>query len=208
MKIVISSASTATLERWKSILQDQYQLLEASTGEELSAILDRQAVDLVLLHRSMVDLDFISGLQSTTFFVFSDRPEDAEAYTLLRMGAAGYANTYISAVRLKEAVHVALSGRVWVGQKLMQKIIRGTTAAVHRQPPAVQPTHNLSDREWEVAVRVSKGQSNLTIAADMDISERTVKAHISSIFKKTGTESRLQLALHVKALLSNELPQT
>ena len=206
--ILIGSANTATRDRWKQILKDNYKLLEITCGDELSAILQQQTITLILLHRSMVDLDFITKIKGPPIFVLSDLPDDNEAYFLLRHGAIGYSNTYISAVRLQEAVHIALSGKVWVGQKLMQKIIAGTMSAIHRQGITTPPAHNLSDREWEVALRVSKGQSNLTIAAAMDISERTVKAHISSIFKKTNSESRLQLALHVKALLSPDSQQT
>jgi len=202
MTILIGSASTTTRERWRQILKDNYNLLEITSGQELLAALQQQTIDLILLHRSMVDLDFISTISEARIFVLSDLPNDQEAYFLLKNGAMGYSNTYISSVRLKEAVSVALSGKVWVGQKLMQKIIAGTMSAIHKKNLTTPPAHNLSDREWEVALRISKGQSNLTIAAEMDISERTVKAHISSIFKKTSTESRLQIALHVKALLS------
>lgn len=150
----------------------------------------------------MVDMDLISKIKGSRFFVLSDIPDDNEAITLLRHGAAGYANTYISAVRLKEAVNIALTGRVWVGQKLMQKIIRGTAPAIDETGAKAIPEHNLSDREWEVALLVSQGKSNMEIAEKLFISERTVKAHISSIFKKTNTDSRLQLALHVKTLLA------
>lgn len=202
MKILISSANTTVRERWKQILKDDHQLLEISNDAELKTAMQRKGIDLILLHRSMVDIAFISKIKEARFFVLSDLPDDTEGITLLKLGAVGYANTYIAAVRLKEAVNIALSGRVWVGQKLMQKIILGTTRAVDQKTIEITPDHNLSDREWEVALLVSKGQSNLEIAAGLDISERTVKAHIGSIFKKTNTESRLQLALYVKALIS------
>jgi DNA-binding NarL/FixJ family response regulator len=204
MKILISSANATTRERWRQILQDDYTLLEAASIQEILANLERQTLDLILLHRSMTDLDFIARLKNTPVFAFSDLPDDNEAYSFLRMGAIGYANTYISAVRLKEAVQVALSGKVWVGQKLMQKIIQGATSAVHKPGTVTPPPHDLSDREWEVALGVSRGRSNLAIAAELDISERTVKAHIGSIFKKTKTESRLQLALYVKDRLLHQ----
>jgi DNA-binding NarL/FixJ family response regulator len=152
----------------------------------------------------MADLEFLSQLKDSRFFVFSDLPDDNEAYTLLRMGAVGYANTYISPVRLAEAVRAALGGRVWIGQKLMQKIIQGTTRSLVTGSLESPPGQNLSDREWQVALGVSKGRSNLEIAAELDITERTVKAHIGSIFKKTTTASRLQLALHVKNLIADK----
>jgi DNA-binding NarL/FixJ family response regulator len=54
---------------------------------------------------------------------------------------------------------------------------------------------DLSERELDVAQYVSKGLSNKQIAFEMDITERTVKAHLTSIFKKTNTKDRLSLAL-------------
>ncbi len=53
----------------------------------------------------------------------------------------------------------------------------------------------LTNREREIADLVAQGQSNLEIAFNLDISERTVKAHLSSIYEKTKTGSRLNLAL-------------
>lgn len=202
MTILISSANASTRERWKHILQADHQLFVVTDVTELKSALQQQTIDLILLHRSMVDMNLIAAITKSRFFVLSDIPDDNEAFTLLRHGAVGYANTYLSATRLREAVNTALTGRVWVGQKLMQKIIRGTTHAIDKQRTETTPEHNLSDREWEVALLVSRGKSNLEIAADLNISERTVKAHISSIFKKTNTESRLQLALHIKTLMS------
>jgi DNA-binding NarL/FixJ family response regulator len=202
MEILISSANASTRERWKHILEKNHQLFEVASVPELKKTLQQRNIDLILLHRSMVDMDLISKIKKSRFFVLSDIPDDNEAITLLRHGAAGYANTYISAVRLKEAVKIALSGRVWVGQKLMQKIIRGTAHAIDIDKARAEAAseHNLSDREWEVSLLISKGKSNLEIAEQLFISERTVKAHLSSIFKKTNTASRLQLALYVKTL--------
>jgi two-component system, NarL family, nitrate/nitrite response regulator NarL len=202
MTILISSTNASTRDRWKQVLQNDYQILEASTVAELNTTIQQKDVGLVLLHRSMVDMDFIAGLSQFRFFVFSDTPEDNEALVVLKCGAVGYANTYISPARLKEAVRSALSGRVWVGQSLMQKIIRGTGSEIRHEKVKNVLIDNLSEREREVALLVGKGESNLQIAADLNVAESTVKAHVGSIFKKTKTESRLQLALLVKALLS------
>jgi DNA-binding NarL/FixJ family response regulator len=202
MKILISSTNASTRNRWKQVLQNDYQILEASTAVELKNIIKQKEIGLVLLHRAMVDMDFMAGLKHPRFFVFSDTPEDSEALVVLRIGAVGYANTYVSPVRLKEAVRSALSGRVWVGQALMQKIIRGTGREIRYEKVENVLIDNLSEREREVALLVGKGESNLQIAADLNVAESTVKAHVGSIFKKTKTESRLQLALLVKDLLS------
>ena len=98
----------------------------------------------------------------------------------------------------------SLGGKVkllgYVGDDKEASKLENLIKNVGKKRTETPPEHRLSDREWEVALLVSKGNSNLEIAAELNISERTVKAHISSIFKKTNTESRLQLALYVKAL--------
>lgn len=201
MDILIVSANDMVRERWKSALQDEHQVTEGTSYREMVDALARQPCDLVLLHRSMCDMRLLASLAGRRYFVLSDIPDENEAISLVRHGAVGYANAYTSLARLREAVRNVLAGRVWVGQKVIQKIIEGNARAIGEkrlQPPS---DSNLSDREWEVALLVGKGRTNLEIAAELDISERTVKAHIGSIFKKTGTQSRLQLALYVKSLL-------
>lgn len=201
MDILIVSVNDMVRERWKSALQDEHQVTEGTSYREMVDVLARQPCDLVLLHRSMCDMRLLASLAGRRYFVLSDIPDENEAISLVRHGAVGYANAYTSLARLREAVRNVLAGRVWVGQKVIQKIIEGNARAIGEkrlQPPS---DSNLSDREWEVALLVGKGRTNLEIAAELDISERTVKAHIGSIFKKTGTQSRLQLALYVKSLL-------
>ncbi|KAB2889642.1 MAG: response regulator transcription factor [Desulfobulbaceae bacterium] len=202
MNVLIVSTNDLVRERWKSALQDEHQVTEAASYREMADTLARSSCDLVLLHRSMCDMRLLTSLAGRRYFVLSDIPDENEAISLVRHGAVGYANTYSSIARLREAVRSVLAGRVWVGQKVIQKIIEGNARAINEKSIRPPSDRNLSDREWEVALLVGKGRSNLEIAAELDISERTVKAHIGSIFKKTGTESRLQLALYVKSLLA------
>ena len=131
-------------------------------------------------------------------FLLSDRPDEEEGIAYLKQGIVGYANTYISPARLVEAIRVVLSGSVWVGQAIMQRLIRETVAmaSVHTKLSPLR-LEALTPREHEIAEMVSKGQSNLEIAYNLNISERTVKAHLSSIYAKTGAGNRLNLALIV-----------
>ncbi|HKJ94564.1 MAG TPA: helix-turn-helix transcriptional regulator, partial [Gammaproteobacteria bacterium] len=57
----------------------------------------------------------------------------------------------------------------------------------------------LSPREHEIVAYLASGESNKGIAAKLGITERTVKAHLSSIFQKTGLKDRLHLALAANA---------
>jgi DNA-binding NarL/FixJ family response regulator len=200
MKISIASNQSVILSRWREILEEDYSILEASSIPEFMEYMKRTDIGLYLIHRSLADRNFFNNMSGGKWFVLADNPNDDEACTLLRLGAVGYGNTYMTPVRLREATKVVLSGKVWIGQQLMLKLIRRASSDSQQEThhAANTPRHNLSDRELEVAILISQGQSNLEIAAALDISERTVKAHISSIFKKTSTGSRLQLALLFK----------
>jgi len=201
MKVIVCSAEDSLRQRWKKILEKEYQIMESDSVNNLKTALEKESAGLILLHRSMVDLEFISKIRETCFLVLADVPQDEEAVTVLRMGAFGYANSYTSPPLLLEAVKSALSGRVWIGRSLLQKIIRGTSAVREKADGTVSAAVVLSDREFEVAEHVSSGLSNHEIGFELGISERTVKAHIGAIFKKTNTTSRLQLALYMKGEL-------
>jgi DNA-binding NarL/FixJ family response regulator len=201
MAILLSSANRAVINRWKDFLADAYQLEEATSVGELRSRCPEDAFDLFLIHRSLIDMDTFSELRgllsSGRFFLLSDRPNEEEGLTFLKLGIVGYANTYISRVRLGEAVRVILNGGIWLGQKVMQGLIRETYARAKEKAASSskQRLAGLTPRERAVAELVAQGQSNLEIAFNLNITERTVKAHLTSIYEKTGTGSRLNLAL-------------
>lgn len=198
VRIMLCSATNSVLDRWQAILKDGYVIEKTTSGTKLAIALLENKVDMVLLHRLTVDMqtvrEILKNTSSTRIFIFTDRPNEREGLTFLHLGIVGYANTYITAKRLQEAVRVTLSGRVWVGQKLMQRLIQAI-APVSGGNEENSLVKQLSKREREVAELVATGMTNLAIAFELDISERTVKAHIGSIFQKTGTDSRLKLAL-------------
>jgi two-component system nitrate/nitrite response regulator NarL len=201
MSILLCSANRAVISRWKNLLTDQYSLAQAMSLGELQSCCVGKNYDLVLLHRLLVDTAAFSEMRrlapANKFFLLSDEPNEEEGVTFLKMGIAGYGNTYIGQGRLTEAVRVILAGGVWLGQKVIQQLILDTyTRAQERGAPALeQRLAGLTRMEHKVAELVASGLTNLEIAADLDIVERTVKAHLTSVYEKTQTGNRLSLAL-------------
>lgn len=205
MALLLCSFNEAVRQRWHLLLSKEYALYQASTLNELKKMISCDDIDMLLLHRSMVDEKMIGQIclikPSRKIFVLSDRPSDEEGLALLKLGIIGYANTYISPVRFSESVRVASSGSVWIGQKVMQRLIRETLSVKGDDSSlsdGVDEFETLTKRERQIADLVADGQSNLEIAAHLHISERTVKAHLSSVYSKTGSANRLNLALMVK----------
>ena len=201
MAILLSSANDSVIERWVDLLKDKFDLEQANSLSKLKKLCVDEKFDLILLHRSLVDQDVFSEIRGlnplSKIFLLSDLPNEDEGLTFLKLGIVGYANTYISAERLTEATRVVSSGAVWLGQKVMQRLILDSYARSKEKAASFsrKKLESLTKREREIANLIAQGQSNLEIAANLDITERTVKAHLSSIYEKTKTGSRLNLAL-------------
>ncbi|MDP1991727.1 MAG: response regulator transcription factor [Syntrophales bacterium] len=200
MTILLSSANRAVIKRWSDLLAS-YPLEQASSLAELKSRCTGKTFDLVLLHRSLVDLACFAALRKLTpsirVFLLSDQPNEEEGFEFLKMGIAGYGNTYISPARLIEAIRIITAGGVWLGQQVIQKLIIEAAARAKAQagPDAAKKLAELTRREQKVAEMVAWGRTNLEIAADLKITERTVKAHLTSVYDKTKSGNRLSLAL-------------
>lgn len=208
MNLIVCSDRGTVRNRWQAALSDQYAIFQASVPRDLDILLDQTQADLLLLHRTMVDLKTAGRLcrdmAHCRLFVLSDRPDNEEGLALLRLGVVGYANTYIAPARLQEAVRVILAGSVWVGQQLMGHLIRASLGGENRasgNPETADRARRdrilpeLSNREFQIASLVAQGLTNPQIAHRLEITERTVKAHLSAIYAKTRTRGRLNLAL-------------
>ncbi len=200
MNILLSSANETVLERWSELL-DKHELEQATTLIDLKRLCSGDTFDLLLMHRSMVDVETLKDIRRAfplvRILLLSDRPDEEEGLTFIKLGISGYGNTYISTARLTEAVNVITHGAVWLGQKVMQRLILETYARAKEKAASnsEEKLKKLTKREREIAELVAQGQSNLEVAANLDITERTVKAHLSSVYEKTRTGNRLNLAL-------------
>jgi DNA-binding NarL/FixJ family response regulator len=210
MAILIYSQNGSLRQKWHAALKDQWQIYQASSIKELFVLLGRLPIEILLLHRGSVSINELGELcrqrGSSKVFVLSDRPDDQEGLACLRVGSVGYANSYITPLRLKAAIEAVQSGLVWVGTALMQYLIKGLGTGEDNDtvtPAKIDETAEillagLSNRELQIARLVAEGLHNNEIGDQLEISERTVKAHLSSIYAKTKTKGRLSLALLLK----------
>lgn len=131
--------------------------------------------------------------------VLADIPDDEEALACFAAAARGYCNTHAVPELLRQVADVVTQGGLWIGEALMQRLLRGTApilAAAAQAAPA-QWEASVTEREREVARAVAAGASNKEIARQLGITERTVKAHVGAVLEKLGVRDRLQLAIVV-----------
>ncbi|MFC7369522.1 helix-turn-helix transcriptional regulator [Vreelandella zhaodongensis] len=132
--------------------------------------------------------------------MLSYAPNDREALRALDLGARGYVHTLAAPDVLNQVALVVTNQGVWVGQELLAKVMGGTFKALQNRQDDEGHQHSeylhlLTERERGVALAVARGATNKEVARQLDITERTVKAHLSAIFKKLSVRDRLQLIL-------------
>ena len=204
-QISIFSDNKALIKLWSTALSSQYQV---DSIDEINADLK---VDVIIIDTQKIDTD------DSLFSVFSNKsirflvvgsiwPEDKQIKALV-LGAAGYCGQLEPPELLLQAIKSILKGDIWIQRHLVPKVI-GTLIQMKSKPvdPAkeLQASEStkllktLSERELDVARMIRSGENNKGIASTLHISERTVKAHLTSIFKKLNVSDRLRLALFIK----------
>lgn len=125
--------------------------------------------------------------------VLSNVPSEDEGLAVLEAGAVGYTSALAVADMLLQVDAVVENGGLWVGPELLQRLVKAmATRASQINSGSLD---KLSPREKEVALAVASGASNKEAAERLDITERTVKAHLTAIFERLEVRDRLQLTL-------------
>lgn len=134
------------------------------------------------------------------FIVLHDTPSDEAGLAALSQGAVGYANANATPELLRSIESVIRNNGLWVGESLLNRLLGsvskrfgGLVASEENQLLAL-----LNERERRIAICIANGESNKEVARLLELSERTIKLHLTHIFKKLNVRDRLQLALLLK----------
>ena len=187
------------------------RLLEAEpnlavVGEAVDAA---QAVALTAaLHPDIVLLDVamprVSGVDAVHTLVALPNPpkvilltaaiEKADILKAMQQGARGVVLKESATALLLKAIRIVIEGGYWVGRESVSDLLMALQAL---GPEADQPTttYSLTLRELQIIALIVEAAGNKKIAESLNISEKTVKHHLTNIFEKLGVTSRLELAL-------------
>lgn len=124
-------------------------------------------------------------------------PGREEAMAVLSAGARGYCHALAAPQMLRQVALVVTNGGLWVGPDLMQQTAEALARVIQpqSQTKSDDPLARLTPRERDVALIVAGGAANKEVARRLDITPRTVKAHMSAIFEKLQVRDRLQLVV-------------
>lgn len=204
-QISIFSDNKPLIESWSTALSTHYQV---DTINEINADI---RVDVVIIDTQKIDandsLFSIFSNKSIRFLVVGTNWSEDKQIKALILGAAGYCGQSEPPELLLHAVKSILKGDIWIQRHIVPKVIG---ALIKMKSAPIDPVKEqqlcestklldtLSVRELDVAKMIKSGENNKTIASCLHISERTVKAHLTSIFKKLNVSDRLHLALFIK----------
>lgn len=162
----------------------------------------KQTIRVWLLTGCMSDWpDHMAALAERDFLVIAmTRAADANELKLcLQAGARGYIDAYANTQTLQQVAQSVAGGAIW----LPASVVAGMLGAIDRQLPNPAQTidqgltDRLTSRELDVVEQLRQGMTNKQIARALGISERTVKEHLGSVFRKFGVSDRLQLVLRL-----------
>ena len=141
--------------------------------------------------------------QGQLALVLSTHPNDEQGHHTLQQGASGYAHALTAPAELDRILQTIAHGGIWTGRSLLQRLLADVgerLPALAEQVQGAEWAADLTPREQAVARLAALGKSNADIAQALDITERTVRAHLSATFEKLDVADRLQLALKVHGI--------
>jgi len=177
---------------------------EAANGKEAIDLVKKLEPDILLLDWVMPKVGGMEVLRaladsngSVRTIVLSGALEGEEISKIFELGARGLVMKDTATVMLFKCIRSVMAGQYWIGRQSVANLVQ-TLKQVRSANKNAQPkNYGLTPREFEVIKAVVSGFSNKDIAAQMNISEQTVKHHITSIFDKLGVYNRLELTLFV-----------
>ena len=145
----------------------------------------------------LAGLMMIKGMYPALPVIIVSASEEAEVVrAAIQAGAAGYIYKSHSLKQIHDAVVIVTQGDVYIPGEIAASV----TEHEHQGLDAIARISSLTPAQLRVFVLLSQGFMNKQIASDMNISEATVKAHVTTVYKKLGVRSRTQAVLVSKAL--------
>lgn len=171
---------------------------EASDGKECLEKLREEIPDVLLLDINMPGkngLDVLSEIKEKRYnvrvLILTVHNEVEYLLKAVDMGVDGYILKDSKSAELKKAIQAVLSGENYIQASLIPAL----NNRLANRDIDKDKIESLTGRELEVLVKVANGMLNKEIATNLNISERTVKNHVSNIFKKIDVSDRTQAAV-------------
>ena len=184
---------------------------EAGKCADALELLGRRGYDLILLDLNLPDLSGLEalaelrgGAPSMPLVVLSGENDPGVVRAAIELGAMGYIPKSTTTEVLIHALRLVLAGGVYLPQLALNEAYQARASAPVAPRAASSVLLGLTPRQMDVLRRVIKGLPNKLIARELDLTEGTVKAHLSAVFHALDVHSRTE-AVYVAAKLGLRL---
>ncbi|MEO6824423.1 MAG: response regulator transcription factor [Nitrosospira sp.] len=212
--ILLASSSRENLSHWEAAVSSYAPIFYSTSLNSVKKELVRIRPKILLLDYHLpilVGSDSISSLiklnPETRVILLTPPLSDEIEWSLFRTGIRGCCRNDIESGQLKYVVDSVQKGELWIRRTLSWHLLNELVVITQEKNDMKQGISdllaNLTRRECEIATLVGNGESNKQIARRLDITERTVKAHLTEVFRKLDVADRLKLALMVKGSLTH-----
>jgi DNA-binding NarL/FixJ family response regulator len=205
--VLIASSVSSVRKAWREGAH-AFAAVEVADHGQLLCCLTPRAPAILLLDLDLPNLGGMKGVSglralqpATKIVVLAGQPDEKEGLVALKIGAQGYCDRGIAPALLGKALEAVNNGEVWVGRKLTSHLLDELSALTEALGEQLSPgdidrrLDGLTPRERAIVAELGAGASNKEIAQKFDVTERTVKAHLTAVFRKLGISGRLQVAL-------------
>jgi DNA-binding NarL/FixJ family response regulator len=189
----------AGLRQFFSEQVDFTVVAEAANGRDAVDIVRKGDVDVILMDLSMPDqsgVDALAAIKARApdlpVLILSGFPEEHYATTLLRQGASGYLNKDCDPEEIVKAIRTVYRGRKYITAGVAELLADGLGGGVGDKPAHEQ----LSEREFQVFLRLAKGETIGHMANSMSLSVKTVSTYRTRVMEKMKLESNSDLTYY------------
>lgn len=197
MKIGLYTSSAALMKEWQNKLKDREVIAYTSQSDLLINIDPSECCVLCIKNfvgaKDLI-LEILQIYPEIKIFLLSKEPNFSEGKEFLAYGIKGYGNAHMLEIHLNDAIKSIEAGNVWLYPEFIQSMIMMMTKESSAANSA-STLEKLTAKEKEIANFIYQGLTNQEIAEVANITLRTVKAHISAIFEKTGVKDRINLVI-------------
>ena len=178
----------------------------AANGIEVVRAVRKDKPDGILMDVRMPEMDGVQCTQiikenypEIKIIILTTFDDDEYIFSALKHGASGYLLKGISADRLIEAIHKVYHGNAMINEDIAGKVVKMFSQMARENAAVITVDENyikeITESEWKVIGLVSKGLSNKEIAAELFLTEGSVRNYLSSVLKKLDLRDRTQLAI-------------
>src|SRR2546427_1883056 len=178
-------------------------LAEAANGADAVRLVRELAPDVVVMDLNMPEMSGVEATRHiatlsplTRVIVLTISDDDADVLDAIVAGACGYLLKDASIHDVVTGIRSAAVGASLISPTIASKVLQRVRASTADEDMAESIRTELSDRELEVLKLIANGKDNAQIAADLVISPKTVKNHISNILMKLQLHNRIQAAVY------------